>query len=97
VSVQKREIVLLASYLLVILGPLLVRLIMIRSVPMRGIEVLFLVLWIAGGLAYAIYFTRVRFRLPFDWLIISGNAIFIATLFNHYAERARSIGKRTSG
>ena len=61
---------------------------------MRGIEVLFLVLWIAGGLAYAIYFTRVRFRLPFDWLIIAGNAIFIATLFNHYVERARGIGKR---
>lgn len=31
---------------------------------------------IAGG-AYAIYFTRVRFWMPFDWLIIASNGMFI--------------------
>lgn len=90
VSVQKREIILFVTYILVILGPLLVRLAMIRKVPMRGIEMLFLALWIAAGLAYALYFTRVRFRLPFDWLLIAGNGIFVATWFTHYVERARA-------
>ena len=32
--------------------------------------------WVCSGLAYAMLFTRVRFRLPFDWLLITGTACF---------------------
>jgi hypothetical protein len=29
-------------------------------------------------MAYAVYFTRIRFRLPFDWLLIAVDALFLA-------------------
>lgn len=80
VPVNTREVILLVTYFTVILGPLLVRLFFLRRVPFTRIEWLFLALWIGAGLAYALFFTRVRFRLPFDWLIISSNAMFLAAL-----------------
>ncbi len=80
VDVSLRELVLLVTYLLVIVGPLALRLLMLRRVPLKDIEVLALCLWVAAGLAYALFFTRVRFRLPFDLLIIGMNAMFLAAL-----------------
>lgn len=79
-----REIILLVTYALVIAGPLLLRLLMIRRYPMYPIEVFMLALWIGAGLAYALFFTRVRFRLPFDWLVITTNAIFLAMLVERW-------------
>lgn len=79
-AVGKREAVLFATWLLVLIGPLTCRLLMLRHVPFRPIELLFLALWVFGGLAYALFFTRIRFRLPFDWLVISSNAIFLSVL-----------------
>lgn len=86
VPVRLREIILFAAWTVLIVGPLLVRLAMVRRIPMKGIEILFLTLWVAAGLAYALYFTRVRFRLPFDWLIISMNAMFVAALIERYVK-----------
>jgi len=63
---------------------------MIRRVPLKKLEILFFALWIGAGLAYALFFTRVRFRLPFDWLILSVNAMFIATLIEEYINRIRA-------
>ena len=63
-------------------GPLLallvVRLMLIRRLPLTDLEVLFLSLYLAAGMAYAIFFTRIRYRLPFDWLLIALDAIFVA-------------------
>lgn len=87
VSVGLRDIILLVTYVTVIIGPLLCRLIFFRAVPMTRSEWFFLTLWIASGLSYALFFTRVRFRLPFDWLIITSNAIFIAGLVNRACVR----------
>ena len=87
VPVGTREIILFVAWSLLIMGPLLLRLAMIRRVPMRRIEFLFFALWIGAGLAYALFFTRVRFRLPFDWLILSVNAMFIATLIEQRLNR----------
>ena len=39
---------------------------------------LLLALYLGGGMAYAVYFTRIRFRLPFDWLLIIVDALFLA-------------------
>lgn len=80
VDVDTREIILLVTYCAVIALPLVARLLMLRHYPFRPVEILILCLWIGGGLAYAIFFTRVRFRLPFDWLLISSNAMFLAAL-----------------
>ncbi len=74
-----REAVLLASWIILIL-PLVAHLMMCRRVPFTAFDVLVLGLWIGAGLAYAIFFTRIRFRMPFDWLIYASNAIFFAAL-----------------
>ena len=78
VSVGARDIVLFTTYCLTILLPLLLHLALMRRIPFRPVEILFFTLWIAAGLIYALYFTRVRFRLPFDWLVITSNAMFLA-------------------
>ncbi len=80
IDVGLRELVLVASYGLIIVVPLVLRLMMVRRMPLKDIEILSLCLWIGAGLVYALFFTRVRFRLPFDWLIIGMNGMFLATL-----------------
>ena len=89
IQVGLRDLILFAAWRTLIVAPLLCRIAMLRRVPFRKIEVLFVVLWIAAGLAYALFFTRVRFRLPFDWLILSVNAMFIAVLLEEYLARLR--------
>ena len=89
VNVSTREVILLAAYSLIIL-PLVARVALLRKHPFRPIETLGLCLWIGAGLAYAVFFTRVRFRMPFDWLIIANNAIFIALIFETSIERWKS-------
>lgn len=81
-----RELVLLAAYAMIVL-PLLAHVLMMRRYPFKPIELLFVALWICGGLAYAIYFTRIRFRMPFDWLIIGSNAIFLAAVIERAVQR----------
>jgi len=86
IKADTREIILLVTYLILV-GPLLLRLLMVRRYPFKPIEILFIAIWIGAGLAYAIFFTRVRFRLPFDWLIVASNGIFLAALVRRWAER----------
>lgn len=57
---------------------LAVRLALARRLPFSSLEVLLLVLYLGGGMAYAVYFTRIRSRLPFDWLLIAVDALFLA-------------------
>lgn len=88
-----RDVILFFTYLTIIL-PLVAHIIHARSYPFTRLELLFLTLWITSGLAYAIFFTRVRFRLPFDWLIISSNAIFLAAVIETRLNNKRA--KQTS-
>lgn len=74
-----RDLVMLLTY-----GPLLallvLRLLMVRRDPPTALEVLIVALYLCAGLAYAIFFTRIRYRLPFDWLLIALDAAFLARL-----------------
>ena len=74
-----RDAVMAITYGL-LLGILLVRLALVRSHPMQSLEGLILALYLGGGVAYAVYFTRIRFRLPFDWLLIALDAMFLGGL-----------------
>lgn len=84
VRADLRDVILLVTYIAVIAGPLVLRILMIRRYPMTPFEIFCLVLWVGAGLAYALFFTRIRFRMPFDWLIISTNAIFLAALCENF-------------
>ena len=74
-----RDALMLISYGL-LLGILGLRLALLRRHPIDALEGLILALYLGGGLVYAMYFTRIRFRLPFDWLLIALDAIFLARL-----------------
>ncbi|MEM1429470.1 MAG: hypothetical protein AAGG09_08425 [Pseudomonadota bacterium] len=87
VRVSTREVILLTSYLAVIALPLVARLALLRHFPFTPFERLALALWIAAGLFYAFYFTRVRFRMPYDVLVIASNAIFLAAVIERFVRR----------
>jgi len=91
-----RELILLVAYAL-ILVPLLLHIACIRRYPFKPIEVLAICLWIGAGLVYAIFFTRVRFRLPFDWLIIASNGIFIAAVLEQIFAKWRTAERNPEG
>jgi hypothetical protein len=63
-----------------LLGILIVRLCLVRRFPLSDFEVLLLALYLGAGMAYALYLTRIRYRLPFDWLLIALDAIFLARM-----------------
>jgi len=55
----------------------LVRLAWLRRFPLNRLEAVVYVLYFLNALASAIFFTRLRFRIPFDFLLIGVNAAFL--------------------
>ena len=90
IGIGAREVILLVTYSGIIVIPLVLHMALRRRFPFSSLEVLFLCLWIGAGLAYAIFFTRVRFRIPFDWLIIASNGIFLAAIAERYIKCRRT-------
>lgn len=58
-----------------------VRILMVSQFRLSAFEVLLVGLYIFSGLVYAVFFTRIRFRLPFDFLLICLAAMFMRTLY----------------
>jgi 4-amino-4-deoxy-L-arabinose transferase-like glycosyltransferase len=79
ISSSKREVFLLVAYGIMVFTFAL-RLANARRRPLSAFEGLVGLLYVAAGLAYAVFFTRVRFRLPVDWLLIGADAGFVASL-----------------
>ncbi len=83
------DLVVLMTY-----GPLLLvtiaRITLTKRIPLSNIELLLLLLYVANGLFAALFFTRIRFRLPFDLLLISNTAIVLATLLMSSSRRNKS-------
>jgi Dolichyl-phosphate-mannose-protein mannosyltransferase len=88
---QNYEILMLLSYGLILIL-LIVRLAVIKKFSLLPEEVLFLLIYLSSALFFSIYFTRIRFRLPFDYLIIGVVAMFIA---NIYEKRVRIVRNTT--
>jgi hypothetical protein len=65
-----KQVVMAASYLL-LLGLLGWRLIEIKRFPLIPREKLFLIVYVLSAFTSAIFFTRIRHRLPYDYLIIA--------------------------
>ncbi len=77
VSSSKRDLVMLAIYGTMLLL-LAARVVMSRRIPWSSVEILCV-------LAYALFFTRIRFRLPVDWLLVAVDAGFVAALLERRA------------
>jgi hypothetical protein len=89
ISSRKRDLVLLVIYgTMLALVALRMALSTRIPVPLTPFEALCGLLYIGAGLAYAIFFTRVRFRLPVDWLLIAIDAGFVASLLQRASRPA---------
>ncbi|MCE0522307.1 MAG: hypothetical protein LV480_05290 [Methylacidiphilales bacterium] len=85
-----RQMVLAASYLL-LLGLLGWRLISIKRFPLIPREKLFLIVYVLSAFTSAIFFTRIRHRLPYDFLIISIIALNLSQRLEIWLSRERSL------
>jgi len=78
-SSRARDILMLVTY-----GPLLLlfvaRLLLAGRMRLSRVELLLAVLYVSNAFAYAVWFTRVRFRLPYDLLLIAVVALFLGNL-----------------
>lgn len=74
-----KDIVMLISYGFLLLL-LLTRLIFIKRVKITGLEILILIIYFSNAFFSAIFFTRIRFRIPFDILLITALSVYLFNL-----------------
>ncbi|MCS6830627.1 MAG: hypothetical protein RMM08_01445 [Armatimonadota bacterium] len=78
-----RDLLMLVTYYpLLVLGGL--RLALHKKYPLSPLEGYLVALYLLEALVQAIFFTRIRFRLPFDLLLIAIDALFLSRLLEPY-------------
>lgn len=81
--------------MLVTYGPLLLlfltRVLLMRLFKPSLFEALLTILYFSSGLLYAMFFTRIRFRLPFDFLLITVVAIFLDSVFRAWLAKHNAL------
>jgi len=81
-----RDVVMFVSYyMLLILA--IARMFVGGSLKGRPFEVFAVMCYVIMGAAYAIFFTRIRYRLPVDWMLISMAAIQAGCLLKGFKDR----------
>ena len=82
-----KDIIMLATY-----GPLLLlficRVLLMGRLRPSAFEILLIILYVSSALFYAIFFTRIRYRLPFDFLMIAVVALFVNRIFKGMAHKS---------
>ena len=76
------------ALILITYGPLLLiglplRAFLVRKIPLSRLELFSIVLYVLNGAFAAIFFTKIRFRMPFDYLLIA----VVATLLGSAVSR----------
>lgn len=83
-----RDLLMLVTY-----GPLLlvslVRFVLFKLYKLSSIEILLGGVYLAGALVSAVFFTRIRFRVPFDFMLVMLVAAFIFKLLEEWRIRMR--------
>jgi len=74
-----RDLVMLIGYGLLVSMTFL-RLIIFHRHPLTKMEAFLLLLYISSAFINAFFFTRIRFRVPFDYLLITGVSLFLDKL-----------------
>jgi len=57
-----------------------IRILLCRQYPLSKLELFLILLYVCNAFVSAVVFTRIRFRLPFDYLLIAFVAIFLEKL-----------------
>lgn len=79
-SALKDAVVFLTFYPILIL--VLIRLVFYKAWKLADIEWFFIFAYLIGALSQAIFFTRIRFRVPYDFFLIGLAAIFLKRLIS---------------
>lgn len=69
-SSQIKWLILFITYYPLLATAFLIRLLLLKKFPFSSLEIFSLLLYISNGLFAAIFFTRIRFRIPFDFLLV---------------------------
>jgi hypothetical protein len=86
-SNRLRDLIMFITYYpLLILA--VIRLFLHRRFPLSRLEILLYIVYFGNALLSAIFFTRIRFRLPFDALLIVIAAMFLGRFFEYIKERS---------
>jgi hypothetical protein len=78
-----RDLVMILTYCPLLLL-FVVRLLRFRRYPLQSWEVLVYLLYLQSALCYAVFFPRIRYRLPYDYLLIGVVAGYIWTGWSFY-------------
>lgn len=83
-----RWLIMLVTYGFILVVGLPLRLILSRmkQFSLTRLEAFALLLYVSNGLFAAIFFTRIRFRMPYDSLLIVCAAILLGLVIKHYVE-----------
>lgn len=83
---SRRDLILFLTY-----GPmlllLLIRLFLHKSHPLKRRELFLIALYISNAFFQAIFVTRIRYRFPFDYLLITIDALLLSSLIQTYLSR----------
>lgn len=92
-SSTARDLIVMLSYYPLLLAALM-RLLLWRRYPLSFTEWLCYGLYFSNAFVSAIFFTRIRFRLPFDALLIACVSIFIGHLYSSWRAGAPLLRSR---
>ncbi len=85
-----RDLVMALSYYPLLLL-VLIRLALFKKIPLAATEKLLAILYFGNALAAAVFFTRIRFRIPFDALLIILAAAALATALEIYRTKIQGV------
>jgi hypothetical protein len=82
-----KSVLTLLTYGPLLLFALFFRLALSRRFPLTPVEGFILILYLLNGAFTALFFTRIRFRVPFDILLVCVASLFLARLMEAPGER----------
>jgi len=88
-----KEIMIFIPYYL-LLSLTVLRFFFVKKYPFSYIEKYFVACYFANAFFQAIFYTRIRYRLPFDYLLIGLVAIFVCQFFPKFEDAQRSRERR---
>ncbi len=90
---QMRDIAMLITYGGLLLFSI-IRLVLIKRIPLSRFELFAFCAYVMNGAFAAVFFTRIRFRLPFDWLLVCIAGIALSHLVHAISESRWSLFKK---
>lgn len=85
-SSMLKDLIMLVTYGTLMLIAL-IRLVLIHRYPLEKDELFMILCYLASAFVIAIFFTRIRFRLPFDYLLIVLDARFLGKLVADFCRK----------